>query len=497
MDVPFYPNHEDNMHCAVAVYQMLFAFFLHRTMSWDEMEKMAGFADHTAAWTVIIWERMAKQGFDIRMIEAFDYERFGHDGDAYLREYFSPAEYRYQIEHTNIRDIAPFIPNFLEQVRPEHRRPTLGDIDSMLDDDRLVFVTLNARILNDKPGFSSHAVLIIGREDEDFVVHDPGLPPQPGRHVPRAKLWAAMGGEQATSEVTGIKFKPKPTRADIVLARQHPLFARAALAKLFDKKLVHLNGKALKPGEKILSNAVLDADISSLQPDTTTIDLPIIYEDDHCLVINKPAGVLTHAQGEVNREPTVASFLRARLSERLRDARRNDHENVRAGIVHRLDRATSGIILCAKDESTLSFFQKQFAARSVRKTYNAIVRGIPEPHEAIIDMPIERNPKAPATFRVGPNGKPAITHYKVLETHGGLSLLELTPQTGRTHQLRVHLAHIGHAIVGDPLYGDGTFGDRLFLHARRLEVTMPGEKQRRIFEAPLPPEFDEELRHAE
>jgi 23S rRNA-/tRNA-specific pseudouridylate synthase len=130
-----------------------------------------------------------------------------------------------------------------------------------------------------------------------------------------------------------------------------------------------------------------------------------------------------------------------------------------------------------------------FQDRKAKKTYLAIVRGIPKLSEARIDLPIERNPKNPATFRIGASGKNAETFYKVLETKGMFSLLELKPTTGRTHQLRVHLAHIGTPIAGDAWYGGGKSPiGRLCLHARELEITLPGG-ERRTFEAPLPEDF--------
>jgi 23S rRNA-/tRNA-specific pseudouridylate synthase len=130
------------------------------------------------------------------------------------------------------------------------------------------------------------------------------------------------------------------------------------------------------------------------------------------------------------------------------------------------------------------------AQRKVKKTYVAVVKGVPAQHEATIDMPIQRNPKLPATFRVGANGKPALTYYKVLVEGSRHSLVQMQPQTGRTHQLRVHMQKIGHPIIGDPLYGEGKFGDRLYLHAESLEITLPN-RERKTFHAPLPPEFKE------
>jgi 23S rRNA pseudouridine1911/1915/1917 synthase len=294
-----------------------------------------------------------------------------------------------------------------------------------------------------------------------------------------------MGGRTSTFEIAGIKLADRPTRADVLLARAHPEFSRAALAKLFDKGKVTLKDKILKSGDKIMPDSAFVADLSTLDVTTEDIDLPIVYEDDDCIVINKPTGVLTHVQGEFNPEPTVASFLRQKSKE-LEDGER-------AGVVHRLDRATSGIIIGAKNKQAMSWLQKQFADRKVSKTYIAVVKGHLKQPEAIIDMPIERNPKAPATHRVGVNGKTAQTYFKVLKTNQHFSMVELQPKTGRTHQLRVHLAYVRHPIVGDPLYGSGKYGDRLFLHAHRLEITLPNG-ERKVFEAPLPPEFEERMK---
>lgn len=435
--VPFYGNHEDNLHSAVAIYRILFDHFMDRKMTWEELEKMSDFQSDRPARTVTMWERMGKQGFDIRTIE--------------------------------------------------NRPPTLDDIDDMLADGRYIFMTLDAKALEGNKGTTVHCVLVIGKEDDEYIMHDPGLPPEPYRRVQADRLWQAMGADKSTSEVTGVKFKPKPMRADLVLANQYPIFSRAALAKLFDKGLVKFHGRILKTGEKLLSNALLDADVSSLQITDEHIDLPLLFEDDDVIVINKPAGILTHVQGPFNPEATVATFLRSRTAELTGE---------RAGIVHRLDRPTSGVIVGAKNPRALSFLQKQFADRSVKKTYMAIVKGHLTEKEAIIDMPIERNPKAPATFRIGPNGKAATTRYRVVSESSDASLLELKPVTGRTHQLRVHLAHIGHPIIGDPLYGKGKHGDRLFLHAMSLEIMLPHEDQPRIFTAPLPNEFKEYMDHS-
>ena len=169
-------------------------------------------------------------------------------------------------------------------------------------------------------------------------------------------------------------------------------------------------------------------------------------------------------------------------------------EGDRSGIVHRLDRVTSGVMICAKTPEALESLQKQFALRKTEKTYLAIVSGNLSPDKALIDMPIERNPKKPQTFRVGPNGKLAKTRYEVVKTVPGYSLVRLQPETGRTHQLRVHLAQLGHPIVGDSLYG-GQPADRVYLHALSLAITLPNGK-RQTFEAPEPASFKQFLKAA-
>lgn len=271
------------------------------------------------------------------------------------------------------------------------------------------------------------------------------------------------------------------TRLDVFVAHQLPQLSRAFVQKLCDDGCVRVNGRIEKPGYKLHADDAIKVDYNPDDFKIQDIDLPVLYEDDNCIVINKPEGVLTHALGVHGNEASVASFLRNKVTGLTGE---------RAGIVHRLDRATSGVIIGAKNQAALSALQKQFSQRKAKKTYVAVVQGRPDPGEALIDMPIERNPKAPATFRVGPNGKPSKTHYKVLKTGKAYSLVELKPETGRTHQLRVHLAKIGHPIVGDPLYGSGQHGDRLYLHALSLEITIPGG-ERKTFTAPLPKEFEE------
>lgn len=276
-------------------------------------------------------------------------------------------------------------------------------------------------------------------------------------------------------------------RTDKLLAEQLPQFPRAALAKLFDKELVWLNDKVTKPGIKVRLGDRLKADLSPLDIKIEDIELPIIYEDDDVLVIDKPSGVISHARGKYFDEPSVASFLRQKtIPEHIA---RPGLANDRSGIVHRLDRATSGVMICAKNQAALSWLQKQFSTRKVKKTYTAIIEGSMPSEEGIIDMPIGRNPNVPKMFHVTELGKAALTRYQTLKANNKYSLLDLTPETGRTHQLRVHLKELHHPIVGDELYG-GKAAPRLLLHASSLEITLPG-KDRAIFTSPLPKDFED------
>lgn len=280
-------------------------------------------------------------------------------------------------------------------------------------------------------------------------------------------------------------------RLDVKLMTQYPDFSRAFLQKLCSEDKVLVDGVPRKSGYKLQGGEIIEPQhdmkaIIGLVPD---IDLPILYEDENVIVINKPAGVLSHGLSKFLGEPSVASFLRQRsIANQVGEWKPAD---LRFGIVHRLDRVTSGVMICAKNQDTMRFLQKQFHDRKVEKTYMAMVEGEMNPVEAILDLPIERNPKAPATFRVGPNGKTAQTTYKVLKTYPRddsiISLVELTPKTGRTHQLRVHLVHVKHPIVGDKLY-KGREADRLYLHAFRLRIEIPG-KGIQEFNAPMPSEF--------
>ena len=272
-------------------------------------------------------------------------------------------------------------------------------------------------------------------------------------------------------------------RLDQYVAQYWPEYSRSQWQKYIAAGYVRVNGEVVTSAKVQLGE---DDEVSvnlPASPDYTEDSLPIIYEDENVAVINKPTGVLTHSKGEVNEEFTVAEFIRPNTTD---GATTN-----RPGIVHRLDRDTSGVIIVAKNSETKGMLQKQFQDRRAKKTYIAIVDGTPKHLEANIDLPLERNPKKPSTHRVGASGKSAFTAYRVLASDSRYSVVELKPTTGRTHQLRVHMAHIGTPIVGDPLYGGSKSPlGRLCLYAKSLEITIP-TGNRQTFEAELPDDFKE------
>ena len=276
--------------------------------------------------------------------------------------------------------------------------------------------------------------------------------------------------------------QPTEIRLDIALVERFGEESRSTYQKMIDA------GRVIVNGEPQMSHRypVSKQDTIDILEDTyvhTEMPFDVLYEDEHVLVINKPVGMLTHAKGVITDEFTAADIIKPKTSYKS--------ETNRPGIVHRLDRATSGVLLMVKTDEAAQKIQQQFSSRSVKKIYTAVLSGTPKQPKALIDLPIERNPNAPSTFRVGPNGKHAETAYEVTDSNESHTLVTLRPKTGRTHQLRVHMQYIGTPILGDTIYGTEQAG-RMYLHATSLELTLPGGV-RRTFEAPLPPEFKELL----
>ena len=269
-------------------------------------------------------------------------------------------------------------------------------------------------------------------------------------------------------------------RLDIYCAQFWPEQSRSTWQKLIKQGNVCVNGERVD----LLKYEVKEGDnVEVTEPkeqDFSNQSLPVIYEDENVIVIDKPMGVLTHAKGELNEEFTVAEFVRPSTTFGV--------DTNRPGIVHRLDRDTSGVMIAAKNPEAARLLSKQFQDRKAKKTYVAVLDGVPNEHKAYIDLPIGRNPKVPSTFRVDAVGKSAQTYYEVQQADDSHSIVLLHPLTGRTHQLRVHMAYINAPILGDKIYGKTA--DRLYLHAHQLEITIPGS-QRKTFVSPVPQTFYE------
>lgn len=218
------------------------------------------------------------------------------------------------------------------------------------------------------------------------------------------------------------------------------------------------------------------------------IPLAILYEDDTLIVVDKPPGLVVHPGAGRQGTTLVEGLLLERSLPQGEDP-------VRPGIVHRLDKETSGLVVVAKTDLCLRSLKVQFAERGVTKVYLAQVEGPIEEDEGAIDAPIGRDPTRPRRMAVQPHGRPAQTEFRVLERDDERTLLLVCPLTGRTHQIRVHLRYIGHPVVGDSLYGKRMEG-RLLLHAWRIELTHPASGRRVRFEAPIPAEFPTYPYHA-
>lgn len=213
--------------------------------------------------------------------------------------------------------------------------------------------------------------------------------------------------------------------------------------------------------------------------------LPVIYEDADVLAIDKPAGILTHAAPGQSGD-TVADLVKDQTSDDVPE---------RAGIVHRLDKETSGLLVIAKNTSAREFLQAQFKDRAVKKTYLALVAGRLKLAKAVIDLPIGRKLSNPTKWSVRPGGRPAVTKYEVLAEYPGYCLVKVQPQTGRTHQIRVHFSHLGHPVAADTVYGPTkrpTGLARHFLHASAIEFTTPSGKDLKL-ESALPADLQKFL----
>jgi 23S rRNA pseudouridine1911/1915/1917 synthase len=284
-------------------------------------------------------------------------------------------------------------------------------------------------------------------------------------------------------------------RLDRYVAEGLKLLTRSQLkTKLLGAKL---NGKPVKLSRLVKTGDRLELDWADPEPLALLpedIPLDILYEDDRVVVLNKAQGMVVHP-GAGNHSGTLANALLYRRLNRGRppEAGISVPGACRPGIVHRLDKDTSGVIIASYDDAALAFLADQFKARTVKKTYAAIVRGAPREKTGLVKTRIIRDSRDRKRFVVSTDrGKNALTRYRVIRSRGAYSLLVLRPRTGRTHQLRVHLRHLGCPILGDGVYGlpDKQFPKAtLMLHARTLAITLPGRDAPSLFKAPLPARF--------
>lgn len=313
-------------------------------------------------------------------------------------------------------------------------------------------------------------------------------------------------------------------RVDHYLARLYPNYSRALFQKAIEQQAVLVNGLPVKPSRRLHVNDLLSVKLPEVADETLPPDdipLEVVYEDSSLVVINKPAGLITHP-GKANYRGTLAGALQFHFNT-LSDVA----GKLRPGIVHRLDRDTSGIIVVAKDNQIHHFLSRQFERREVTKEYRAIVWGVIDRDRDSIDTYVRVNPKRREAMMIceeGGNARRAVTSYEVLERFYDFTYVRLLPKTGRTHQLRVHMRHIGHPIVADRLYGgraaltesflaggdqtgrslrrksiesetaaDDILICRQALHAHRLAFRHPATDAAVAFEAPLPADMEKTL----
>jgi 23S rRNA pseudouridine1911/1915/1917 synthase len=279
-------------------------------------------------------------------------------------------------------------------------------------------------------------------------------------------------------------------RLDLLLHERLPEFTRSRIQSWIKQGRARIDGKTARPSATIHPGASIEFEPGAAPPlraEPEEIPLRILYEDADVAAIDKPAGMVVHAGAGIHSGTLVNALLHhfSSLSTTGGD--------LRPGIVHRLDRFTSGVLLVAKNDAAHQFLAKQFSGREVEKTYLTLVHGALHPDHARIDKPISRDPvhRARMTTRVA-SGRKAWSEYRVLERNARFSFLEVRIGTGRTHQIRVHLASMGHPVAGDRLYGakpkDEALPqpDRYFLHSHRITFARPSDGRQITVVSPLP-----------
>lgn len=289
-----------------------------------------------------------------------------------------------------------------------------------------------------------------------------------------------------------IKVEEDGKRIDAYVAEKMDI-SRVNVQRLIEENKLLVNGKNVKPSYKVKLGdeiSIEKEEPKEIEIKPENIPIPILYEDNDIIVVNKPKGMVVHpANG--NWEGTLVNAIMAICKDSLSGI----GGEIRPGIVHRLDKDTSGVIVIAKNDKAHINLSEQIKNHEVEKTYIALVRGIVKANEATIDMPIARSTSDRKKMAVSEKGKKAVTHFKVLKRYSkyNCSLLEVKIETGRTHQIRVHLAQIGYPIIGDSVYSKGSniWGvEGQCLHAISLKFHHPVTGKEMFIEAPLPEYFD-------
>lgn len=283
-------------------------------------------------------------------------------------------------------------------------------------------------------------------------------------------------------------------RIDIYLSRLNEKYSRTAIQRMIENGKITVNGEKVKVSYKVQDKdkiEIEDDEAKETELKAQNIPLEILYEDKDIIVINKPKGMVVHpANG--NPDGTLVNAVMALCKDSLSGI----GGEIRPGIVHRLDKNTSGAIIVAKNDKAHINLSEQLKNHEIKKTYIALVRGRVKENQATINMPIGRSKKDRKKMAVDAKGKEAITHFKVLERFDDCTLLEINIETGRTHQIRVHLSHIGYPIIGDDVYSNGKNKWNIVgqcLHAKSLEFKHPITGENMHIEAPMPKYFKEIL----
>ena len=291
-----------------------------------------------------------------------------------------------------------------------------------------------------------------------------------------------------------VTFKENGQRLDKAVAMLNSELSRSFITKLIDEGKITINGKVEKPSFKVKENDEIDIEeIVDVKSDIKEEDIPldVIYEDDDILIINKPQGMVVHpANGHYS--GTLVNALMF-----MEDSLSSINGVVRPGIVHRIDKDTSGLLCVAKNDNAHHFLAEQLKDHTMAREYMALVRGVIKENSGTIEMPIGRDKKDRQKMAVVKEGKPAVTHFQVIERFRDHTLVKCQLVSGRTHQIRVHMSAIGHAVEGDPLYAgknyDKIYKNGQLLVAFKLKLIHPTTKKEMVFNIDLPDYFQKVL----